>query len=306
MNNLGRNPGRNLGALALFAVLGFAVFWVVTIPRPLTAADLPAHTPDPANGQIIYNTSGCNSCHLPGPDLAAVDKALPAGGTPLKTPIGVLYPPNLTPDPDTGLGNWSDLDFVNAMQKGIGKNGSHLIPAFPYTSYAHMTVTDVLDVRAYLATLKPVKNAAKSHEVFALPIVRRGLGAWKYIGFDETKTVADPLQSEAWNRGNYLVNGPGHCNECHTPRTIFMSSDTSRFLAGGPHPEGVGKVPSLRGLVERNRYKDVADLTLAFQNGEMLGYDKMSSGGMGKVQGNLAKLPATDVAAIAEYIVSLK
>lgn len=287
-------------------MLGLLIFWVVTIPRPLTAADLPAHTPDLANGERLYTASGCHSCHLPGPGLAAVDAILPAGGAPLKTPIGVLYPPNLTPDPETGLGTWSDLDFVNAMQKGISKGGEHLIPAFPYTSYAHMAVTDVLDIRAYLATLPPVKNAAKAHEVFALPLVRRGLGAWKYIGFDETKTAVDPAQTESWNRGNYLVNGPGHCNECHTPRTIFMSSDTSRFLAGGPHPEGVGKVPSLRGLVERGRYKDVKDVATALQFGAMFGYDTLAAGGMGKVQANLSKLPEADIAAIAEYLVSLK
>ncbi len=286
-------------------MLGLIAFWLVTIPRPLTAADLPAHTPDPVNGQILYNAGGCHSCHLPGPGLAGVDASIPAGGAPLQTPIGVLYPPNLTPDA-TGLGSWSDLDFVNAMQKGIGKSGEHLIPAFPYTSYAHMRTEDVLDIRAYLASLQPVVHAVKPHGVFALPLVRRGLGAWKLIGFDESKTAQDTAQSETWNRGNYLVNGPGHCNECHTPRTLFMTSDVSRFLAGGPHPEGKGKVPSLRDLVGRGRYKNAADLTLAFQNGELLGYDKMSSGGMGKVQRNLAMLPEADVKAIAAYIISLK
>jgi len=295
-----------LGALALLAVLGLLVFWLITIPRPLTAADIPAHTPDVANGEILYHASGCHSCHLPGKELLGVDTVLPAGGTPLKTPVGMLFPPNLTLDVETGLGGWSDLEFINAMQKGIGRDGQHLIPAFPYTSYAHMNLTDVLDIKAYLSTLPPVKNAVKSHEVLALPLVRRGLGVWKYIGFDETKIAVDPAQTESWNRGNYLVNGPGHCNECHTPRTIFMSSDMSRFLAGGPHPEGVGKVPSLRGLLERGRYKDAKDLVFAFQFGVMSDEPTMALGGMAKVQANIAKLPEADVAAIVEYLVSLK
>jgi mono/diheme cytochrome c family protein len=263
------------------------------------------HTPDLANGEKLYHAAGCHSCHLP-TAASGIDAALPAGGTPLKTPIGTMYPPNITPDPETGIGNWSNLDFVNAMQQGIGRNGKHLIPAFPYTSYAHMKVEDVLDIKAYLASLAPVKNATPAHEVFAQPIVRRGLGAWKWIGFDDSKFKEDSAQSASWNRGAYLVNGPGHCNECHTPRTLFMTSDMSRFLAGGPHPEGDGKVPSIRDLVGRGKYKDAADLVLAFQNGEILGYEDMSSGGMGKVQANLAKLPEEDLKAIAEYLFSLK
>jgi mono/diheme cytochrome c family protein len=296
---------RNIGALALIAALGLLAFWLVSAPRPLSADAIPVHTPDLANGEKLYHAAGCHSCHLP-TAASGIDAALPAGGTPLKTPIGTLYPPNITADPETGIGNWTDLDFVNAMQQGIGRNGNHLIPAFPYTSYAHMKVEDVLDIRAYLLSLPPVKNAVPPHGVFALPIIRRGLGAWKWIGFDDSKFKEDPGQSAAWNRGAYLVNGPGHCNECHTPRTILMTSDMSRFLAGGPHPEGDGKVPSIRNLVGRGKYKDAADLVLAFQNGEILGYEDMSSGGMGKVQANLAKLPEDDLKAIAEYLLSFK
>jgi mono/diheme cytochrome c family protein len=297
---------RNFGVLVLLAALGLVVFWLLTIPRPLTAADLQAHTPNLANGERLYNASGCHSCHLPGASLTGVDAAVPAGGTPLKTPIGILYPPNLTSDPETGLGNWSDVEFVNAMKLGIGKSGVHLIPAFPYTSYVHMSTADILDIKAHLAALPPVKNQVPGHAVFALPIVRRGLGLWKYIGLDDAEFSSDATQTPEWNRGAYLVNGPGHCNECHTPRTIFMSSDTSRFLQGGPHPEGDGKVPSLVGLVERGRYKDANDVKLALQNGEALGYDKLTAGGMAKVQRNMAKLPDEDVAAIAVYLTSLK
>ncbi len=275
------------------------------MPRPLDAASLPSHVPDLANGERLYNASGCHSCHLPKSD-SGFDTASVAGGTPLQTPIGTLYPPNITPDSATGIGAWTDIEFVNAMQKGIGRSGVHLIPAFPFTSYTHMSVEDVLDIKAYLGTLKPIKNEVQGHDVFALPIVRRGLGAWKIIGLDETKTVADTSKSDAWNRGKYLVDGPGHCNECHTPRTLFMTSDTSKYLAGGPHPEGEGKVPSLIDLVGRGKYKDAADLVSAFQFGEMMGYGRLASGGMGKVQTNISKLPEADIKAIAEYITSLK
>jgi mono/diheme cytochrome c family protein len=287
---------KNQLGLSLFAGAGLLAFWLASMPWPLTPSDIPLHTANLENGKLLYNIGGCVSCH--GENSA--------GGKPLKTPIGILYPPNLTPDIETGLGKWSNVDFVNAMQKGLGPDGSHLIPAFPYTSYAHMKVEDVLDIKAYLASLPAVKNQTPAHEVAFQPIIRRGLGLWKWIGLDETKWRLDTTQTASWNRGSYLVNGPGHCSECHTPRTIFMSSNIAKMFAGGPHPEGKGKVPSLRGLVERQRYKDAADLVLAFQNGEILGYDKMISGGMGAVQSNLSKLPEDDLKAIADYILSLK
>jgi mono/diheme cytochrome c family protein len=255
---------------------------------------------------LLYNAGGCRSCHAASPDLKDINPDLPAGGTALKTPVGTFYPLNLTPDPETGIGNWSDIDFVNAVQRGISPEGENLIPALPYTSYAHMRVEDILDIRAYLATLQPVKSPEREADLTAPFIVRRGVGLWKHIGLNTTPWQPDPSQSESWNRGSYLVNGPGHCQECHTPRTSFMSLDTAQAFMGGPHPEGVGKVPSLRGLVERGRYKDAKDIASALQFGEMMGYDKVSSGGMGQVQRNISKLPEADIQAIGEYIASLK
>jgi mono/diheme cytochrome c family protein len=282
------------------------VFWLASAPRPLAQSDIPDHPANIANGEVLYNAGGCKACHKPDPAIAGLDANLPSGGAPLKTPIGVLYPPNITPDAETGIGKWADLQFVNAVQRGIADNGQHLIPAFPYTSYAAMRVEDVLDVKAYLMTLKPVASEKRSAEIPVPFILRRGIGLWKWIGLDTTQWQPDPSQSESWNRGSYLVNGPGHCGECHTPRNLAMARDSSRFLMGGPHPEGVGKVPSLHGLIERARYKDKNDLVLAFQNGESFGYEHMASGGMGQVQTNLSKLPQADVEAIAEYVLSLK
>ena len=275
-------------------------------PRPLTAAALPRHSPDIANGERLYNAGGCSACHKPGPALKNVDAGLPAGGTPLTTPVGTLYPPNLTPDAETGLGAWSDLDFVNAVQRGVSPGGRHYIPAFPYTSYAAMRTGDVLDIKAYLATLAPVKARRVPSGLPAEFILRRGLGLWKLIGFDTTPWQPDPSRGETWNRGSYLVNGPGHCQECHTPRTLLMARDTARAFAGGPHPDGQGKVPGLRDLIGRKRYKDHKDLVSALQFGETFGYDNISSGGMGQVQINISKLPEADIAAIAEYLISLR
>lgn len=276
------------------------------MPRPITAAEVAPHTRDAANGERLYHAAGCISCHLPGPELKDVAASVPAGGAALETPVGTFYPMNLTPDPETGIGNWSDLEFLNAVMRGISPEGHHLVPALPYTSYAHMRPEDVLDIRAYLASLPPVKSPGKAAEIPLAPLLRRGIGLWKWVGLDTTPWSPDPAQSDSWNRGAYLVNAPGHCQECHTPRTVVMALDTSRAFDGGAHPEGKGRVPGLRGLIERGRYTDAGDLAMALQNGGAMGYDNLASGGMGQVQRNMAMLPDADVKAIAEYLASLR
>jgi Cytochrome c len=222
-------------------VLGLVVFWVASAPRPLPQSYIPAHIGNVANGEILYNAGGCKSCHKANAEVAGIDKNLPSGGSPLKTPIGTLYPPNITPDKDTGIGAWTDLQFVNAVQRGIGGGGEHLIPAFPYTSYAAMKVEDVLDIKAYLMSLKPVNSATREADIPVAFVLRRGIGLWKWAGLDTTLWKPDAAQTESWNRGSYLVNGPGHCGECHTPRNPIMAKDNSRFLMGGLIPRAAEK-----------------------------------------------------------------
>ncbi|PZF78260.1 hypothetical protein DK847_00070 [Aestuariivirga litoralis] len=301
-----RRRARALATISVLAVAGLALAWGMSTPHPLTAAELPAHTPDVANGKLLFNAAGCLSCHKPDAALAGSDASLPSGGSPFKTPLGTFYPPNLTPDPATGIGSWTDLDFVNAVQRGISPEGQNLIPAFPYTSYARMKTSDVLDIKAYLDSLPPVVSAEKQAEIPLPWLIRRGVGLWKHIGFDTAQWTPDDKQTADWNLGAYIANGAGHCNECHTPRNALMVFDWNRQFAGGPHPGGEGKVPSLRDLVGRGKYSDAADLASALQNGEMMGYEHLSSGGMGEVQTNLSKLPGNYVQALADYIASLK
>ncbi len=293
--------------VVLFAglvVVGTAVGLFLSRPRPLEANVLPQHNVDLANGKVMYDAGGCISCHKP---IKGADALLPSGGSQLKTPVGVFYPPNITSDKATGIGGWSDLQFVNAMQRGISPDGRHYFPAFPYTSYAHMKTSDVLDLKAYLMSLKAVETSSnKTTSIFAAPMLRRGMGLWKRFSLDTRVFKFDRSKPKSWNRGAYLVSGAGHCNECHTPRNIVMGLDFSRHLAGGPHPEGKGKVPSLRGLKKRKRFTDVADLNSALRFGEIMGYEDMSSGGMGDVQTNLSKLPEADTKAIAEFLFSLQ
>jgi mono/diheme cytochrome c family protein len=220
--------------------------------------------------------------------------------------VGTFWPGNLTPDPETGLGGWTAKQFVDAMTDGVSPDRRHLFPAFPYPSYRHMRIEDVLDLWAYLQSLEPVQAPGRPPEMPLPGLARRAVGLWKRLALGEVGFRPEPGRSESWNRGAYLVNGPGHCGECHTPRNALMIPDPQRAMAGGPHPRGEGEVPSLLDMQARGRYADVGDLVLALQFGETLGYDKLSSGGMADVQMNLAMLPEEDLRAIAEYLLSLE
>lgn len=302
-----------MGRFAIFVLLlliiGGAAFWLVTTPRPLEAAALPKHTADVKNGERMFLAGGCASCHA-APDEGKCDNphysdhARLGGGRCLRTPFGTFYVPNISPDQKDGIGGWSDAAFVNAVMKGISPEGEHYYPAFPYASYQRMRVEDVLDLRAYLATLPPVAGKAPPHEL-PLPFKwRRGVGVWKLLYLDGRPFTPDPKRSEEWNAGAYLVEGPGHCGECHTPRNLIGGPVKTLHLAGGPNPEGKGWVTNLTqapdGLAEWTK-ADIASFlgTGLLPDGDAVG------GSMVAVQENIAKLPTTDRLAIAEYVKSL-
>ncbi len=291
------------GGLLLAA--GVVAAWILSAPSPGVTA-VPEGKADLANGETLYHAGSCLACHRPADGAAMTEPALPSGGAPFKTPVGTFFPQNLTPDPETGIGRWSAADFVNAMTRGLSPAGTHYFPAFPYTSYRFVRTEDLLDLRGYLRSLPPVRSAARKADVPLLGIARRGVGLWKRLALREGGFRPDPARGPAWNRGAYLVNGPGHCAECHTPRNLLMVMQPARGFAGAKHPAGEGQVPSLRGLVARGKYKDVADLALALQNGETFGYEHLSSGGMAAIQTNLGLLPESDAGAIAEYLASLQ
>ena len=189
---LTRTARNAITILALLAALGGIVFWLASAPRTLSAAALPDYLPKPEKGELLYHAGGCISCHKPPEGQAGSKPALPSGGHPFNSPIGVLYPPNLTPDAKTGLGNWSNLDFVNAMMRGVSPGGQHYVPAFPYTSYAKMRIEDVLDLKAYLDTLSPVHAPNVQPRTFGGAVLRRGVGVWKWLGLDIAPVIKTP------------------------------------------------------------------------------------------------------------------
>jgi mono/diheme cytochrome c family protein len=299
-------PGRRLlAAIATVLAVAALAFWGLTRPDSLPAAAIPAHEPNLRNGETLYHAGSCLACHKAPAGAPGSDRGLPAGGTPFPTPVGTFYPQNLTPDAETGLGRWSEVDFVNAMRHGVSPRGTHYFPAFPYASYRSMTMTDLLDLRAFLLSQPAVRAPSREASVPLVALARRGVGLWKRIAFHQPTFSPEPGRTASWTRGAYLANAPGHCGECHTPKDWLRIADESRHMAGGPHPGGEGKVPSLRGLVARKKYKDVDDLVLALQNGETLGYEGLSSGGMAAIQENLARLPESDLRALSEYLLSL-
>jgi mono/diheme cytochrome c family protein len=301
---------RILIALILLAAAGLAVFYVLTMPQRIEAEALPKHVADIGNGERMFHAGGCASCHGEPEDgrcenPRSKDKQVLAGGRCLVTPFGKFLVPNISPDKAAGIGAWSDADFVTAMVKGVSPGGSHYYPAFPFTSYQRMRYEDLLDLKAYMMTLPASAKASAPHEL-ALPFrLRRGLGLWKLLYLDGRPFTPDAGKSQALNRGAYLVEGPGHCGECHTPRGPFGGSDHSKHLAGGPAPEGDGWIPNITPSKDGIGAWTEKDIAYALSSGFKPDFDSFG-GAMVAVQQNMGKLPPEDVAAIAAYLRSLK
>jgi mono/diheme cytochrome c family protein len=296
---------RKLVVLVIVLVLiGAAAFWFLTVPRTLAAADLPDHQPDLANGETMFWAGGCESCHA-APDAKGEDLKKLGGGRALATPFGTFHVPNISPDKEHGIGGWTTIDFVNAMKLGIGPGGTHLYPAFPYPSYQRMKVEDLIDLKAYLDTLPAVANVAPPHDLPFPFTIRRGIGLWQRLYVDGRTFTPDPQASASVNRGRYLVEGPGHCGECHTPRNLIGGPEKSLAYAGGPAPTGKGYIPNITpdeatGIGKWSHDEIVEALTSGFTPD----FDSLG-GDMASVVQNMAHLTAADRSAIADYLKSL-
>jgi mono/diheme cytochrome c family protein len=284
---------------AVAAVPGLAVFWFLTVPATVPASALAAHTPDLVNGKELYFAGGCASCHaVP----KQPDKTRLGGGLALNSPFGTFYVPNISPDPKDGIGAWTDAQFVTAMIKGTSPTGEHLYPAFPYTSYQHMRFDDLRDLFAYLKTLPPVSGKVRGHDLPFPFNIRRTLGLWKLLFLDGMPFEPDPSKSAQWNRGAYLVSGPGHCAECHSPRDALGGVIESLHFTGGPSPDGQGGVPNITQFKLKTwSEQNIAD---TLKDGMTPDADRVG-GNMVEVVRNTSQLTEADRMAIAAYIKSL-
>jgi mono/diheme cytochrome c family protein len=252
----------------------------------------------------MFYAGGCESCHA-APDAKGDDLLKLGGGASLATPFGTFVVPNISPDREHGIGDWTTLDFVNAMKFGVDDEGRHLYPAFPYTSYQRMTLEDLIDLKGFLDTLPPVATTPTAHRIGFPFNIRRGLGLWKRLYVDGESFTPDPAKDASLNRGDYLVTGPGHCGECHTPRNLIGGPLESRAFGGGPAPEGTGRIPNITPDPETGIGAwSVADLVNAFQTGFTPEFDSLG-GSMAAVQRNLAHLTEEDLTAMAEYLKTL-
>lgn len=277
-------------AFGLPALLA-AAFWALTLPSRIAPEDLPAHTPELANGERLFHAGGCAACH--GERLE--------GGLEMKTAFGTFTVPNISPDPDAGIGGWTTLDFVNAMSRGIAPDGRHYYPAFPYASYTRMDLRDVIDLKAWLDGFEPAADRAAAHDLGFPWNIRRGIGLWKRLYLDPAPVVAFESPSAALERGRYLVESAGHCGECHTPRDRLGGLVPSRWLGGAPDPEGEGRIPNITPHEDGLGEWSEKDIAWYLKSGFKPDYDTVG-GSMVEVQENLARLPDEDRAAIAAYL----
>jgi mono/diheme cytochrome c family protein len=287
-----------LGLAGVLVAAAAAAAWFATAPRRISAevAAAVSEPGDPEAGKNVFYIAGCESCHMsPGqPDPLRL-----GGGMELKTPFGSFYPPNISPDPKDGIGSWSAVDFADALMAGVLPRGRHLYPTLPYPSYCRMSIKDVRDLLAFLRTTPPVSGRAPPNAL-AFPFsIRRAVGFWKLLHMPriDHPPGVDPTDEAAL--GRYLVDGPGHCAECHSPRDLLGGVIEQRRLTGGPLPDGRGKAPDItaHGLKDWSE-SDISDaLSTGFTpSGDVLG------SAMTAVVRSLSHAPPADLAAIARYL----
>ena len=208
------------------------VMWIVCIGSA-TAQDAVQR------GEYLVHAAGCVSCHTAAGGLPF------AGGRALATPFGTFYSPNITPDAETGIGHWTDAQFLRALREGRRPDGASYFPVFPYPSFTNISDADVLAIKAYLFSLKPVRQANRAHDV-AMPFSWRFLQTgWRLLYFREGPFRADPSHDAAYNRGAYLVTALAHCGECHTPRNMLGAVKPGLTLAGTPDGPDGQMVPNI-------------------------------------------------------------
>ena len=275
------------------------LFISVTLTVSVLAASTAFATPQEeaiARGEYVFDIGGCASCHTKDTPLA--------GGVELVTEFGTFISPNISPDGQYGIGGWSNDQFIKAMREGISPKGEHYYPAFPYTSYANMPEQELLDLKAYLDAQDPVAEAALPHTL-GFPFNQRSLlGVWKFINAEDN-WKPESNQSDSWNRGSYLANGPSHCTQCHTPRNLLGGMQEDGMLGNEQGPEGENVPP----LLDVNKLAfggwSEEDIAFALEIGMTPEGDFLGGSMSHVLENTTGKMTPEDIQAIAEYLYSL-
>jgi len=261
---------------------------------PAAAANEPSLI---AKGHYISRLADCGACHTRIGGIAF------AGGRPISTPFGTVTSTNITPDPDTGIGGWSDKEFYRAVTDGIGGHGEYLYPAMPFTFFTKMTRSDVLAVKAYLFSLKPI-HAPRVPNKLEFPFdIRSSMVGWRTLYFHPGVYQPNPKRSTEWNRGAYIVEGPGHCGACHSPRNIFGGTETQHSLAGAKIGEWLAPNISADprwGIGNWSVSKIVTFLKTGAQKKEGVAFGPMA----GVVHNSLRYVSTADLQAMAVFLKS--
>jgi mono/diheme cytochrome c family protein len=282
-------------ALGVTGVLAAVTLWTLSAPRTLPMGAIADLTGDPGAGQEVFAAAGCASCHRA--QARDSDPRILSGGRRFETEFGTFIAPNISMDPDHGIGTWTWPQFANAVMRGVSPDGAHYFPAFPYTSYIRADPQDVADLWAYMRTLPEDATPSQRHELAFPYNLRRAVGVWKWLYLDDRFVVTGDLTPEE-TRGRYLAEALAHCAECHTPRNTLGALDVSQWHRGAPNPSGRGRIPAIAGS---GFTWDKFDISAYLETGFTPQFDVVG-GSMADVVASLRSLPKADLDAIAAYV----
>lgn len=278
------------------AVACCAIIVIVALPAAADKALI-------EQGRYLISAGGCITCHT-----ADNKDAVPlTGGRALETPFGTFYTPNITPDIATGIGGWSDEEFVAAFWDGVNPQEEAYFPAFPFTSYTGVAREDLLAIKAYLFSIPAVDAPAREHDLPFFMSSRTAAGLWKSRYFKPGRFVRDPERSDEWNRGAYLVRHLGHCGECHTPRGRFGEKLADRELQGNPDGPGDENIPDITADPDDGIGNwSLSDIEYFLDIGMLPDGDFAGGSMVAVIEDDTSKLTRADRLAIAAYLKSLK
>ena len=262
-------------------------------------------------GKYLFDAADCYSCHS-GPRGAAKTNVvpvagpkLPSGGLGLDTPFGTFRSPNITPDKQYGIGNWTETEFKTALRRGVGRHGEYLFPVFPYTSFTKLTDRDMSDMYAYIMSMPAVPLQNKPHEAKPPFSWRPLLIFWREMFFTAGPISTQPAKGEDWNRGNYLVHAVAHCEECHTPRNFLGGLNLGKSFSGNIGGPDRQNAPNITSDVKTGIGSwSVTDIEQLLKTGMTPESDFIGSGMRAVVQGT-SKLTDADRHAMAVYLKSI-